>query len=171
MFYTVPMRKILFKPLFFTLIFLLCSLQSLYADSKNQTMYICLNTVDLMEKPSTRSKKTGSLFYGSKITTKEEKNNWIFIQSDDKPSLQGWVPSGAVTKKKVTAKNQAGSANASEIALTGKGFSSSIEKEYAKNYEVNFSDVDYIESLNVSDASNLEFMEEGNLKAGGNDED
>lgn len=134
-------------------------------------MYICLNTVDVMEKPSTRSKKVEGLSYGSKVTATEEKNNWTFITLADNKTVTGWVPSGALTKKKVTIKNQASSANASEIALAGKGFSSSIEKEYAKNYEINFSDIDYIENLAVSEETNIKFMEEGNLKAGGNDEE
>lgn len=134
-------------------------------------MYICNNTVDVMEKPSARSKKIGALSYSNKVTIIEEKNNWVFIQSDSNNSIKGWVPSGTLTKKKITTQNKAGSANASEIALAGKGFSASIEKEYAQAHNVDFSDIDYIESLSVTDEKNIKFMNEGNLKSGGNDEE
>lgn len=164
-------KKLLFKPLFILLLLLGIYTQSLFADSKNQTMYICLNTVDVMEKPSTRSKKTGTLSYSNKVSVTEEKNNWSFIQAEDNSSVTGWVPSGALTKKKITAKNKASSANASEIALAGKGFSSSIEKEYAQKHQVDFSEIDYIENLSVTEDKNIKFMKEGNLKAGENDEE
>lgn len=146
------------------------SLQSIFAaDKSSKTMYICLSPAELMEKPSTRSKKIMNLDYGTKVVQIDEKSNWVFVNLDENSSVSGWVPSGALTKKKVSTKNLASSANASEIALAGKGFSASIEEEYAKNYEIKFNEVDYIESLGVSDSQNDDFIRSGKLN-GASDE-
>ena len=158
------------KRVLFLAIVALLSFQAVFsAEKSSKTMYVNLSPAELMEKPSVRAKKVTSLEYGTKVTMVKEKSNWTYVILDEDSSVYGWVPSGALTKKKVSTKNLASSASASEIALAGKGFSASIEDEYARNYEINFNDVDYIESLGVSLSQNEDFIKSGNLNGASNE--
>lgn len=82
---------------------------------------------------------------------------------------KGWIPSSALSKKKVLASSST-TADAKEIALAGKGFSSSIESTYAKEFNVDYSDVDYVESQSVSDKELQSFIVEGQLNSGEDNE-
>ena len=97
---------------------------------------------------------------------KEEKS-WVYVQLVDDKSVEGWLPSSALTSKKIKDKVDATSANADEIALAGKGFNKTIEAVYAEQFEMNFSVVDYIESLGADQDEAIAFAQAGQLNDGG----
>lgn len=159
--------KSIFKKL--TLLFVLfLSLNSAYAKSK--TMYICLEPAVLREKASAVSSKIHELEYGTPVYVIQEKKNWALVCDVEDDSVSGWVPATALSKKKIVAKGSKTSADADEIALAGKGFNSTIEAVYSDEFEIDYSSVDYVESLQTSEASVVKFIKEGQLFLGDSDE-
>lgn len=89
------------------------------------TMYISSKQVQLREKATALSKKTGVLSFSTVVTVLETKGNWSKIQEIEEPFLIGWVKSSNLTKKKISALSIA-STNADELALAGKGSINSL---------------------------------------------
>jgi len=141
-----------------------------FSAAGKRPLYVTLDTAELREKPSAVSKKVGTMHYGDMVLVLEEKKNWSFVCSyEGEDSVQGWLPSSALTKKKILTAGNKNSADADEIALAGKGFNSTIESVYADEFEIDYSDVDYVESQYVSDELVIQFIEEGKLFLGGPD--
>ena len=141
---------------------------SLYAKAKN-IMYVAVNSASLKVKASKFAKESAILEYGTAAIVIDEKGDWYFICDSNDETKKGWIPSSALSKKKVLASSST-TADAKEIALAGKGFSSSIESTYAKEFNVDYSDVDYVESQSVSDKELQSFIVEGQLNSGEDNE-
>lgn len=131
---------------------------SLFAAPK---MYISEKDVSLKSSTSFFASKIGSLKYGDQVTVLETNGKWSKIQSINTPDLSGWVSSSQLTKRKIMASNNYFSADTSELALAGKGFSSSKSKRKVKS---NFDSIKIIEEVNLTEEELLEFIKEGNLK-------
>lgn len=131
-----------------------------------KTAYISLDPASLKESASSFSKDIGTVEYGSKVLVLEEKKNWARIELYDNRSVTGWVPSSALSTKKIKAKGSGATADADEIALAGKGFTATIEAVYADEYSIDYSAVDYAELQTPSQDAILEFIREGGLAGG-----
>ncbi|MCQ2592855.1 MAG: SH3 domain-containing protein [Treponema sp.] len=150
------------KIIFGILLNLLC-FSSLYA--KSSEMYVATEVLIVKQKASIGAKQVGKLFYGDKVTFIKEKGNWAQIKSS-KGNINGWVNSNSITRKKIVASNSQVSTNASELALAGKGFSSTIEEQYTQVYNISFDEVDSIEQNSVSENATMSFIEKGRLFLG-----
>lgn len=139
----------------------------LFAAPSSKTMYVSLDPVSLKESASSFSKDVGTIEYASKVRVLEEKKNWVHIELESNPGINGWVPSSALSSKKIKAKGTGTTADADEIALAGKGFTSSIEAVYAEEYAIDYSAVDYAEEQAASMEDILTFIREGGLAEGG----
>ncbi|MCR4954415.1 MAG: SH3 domain-containing protein [Treponema sp.] len=137
-----------------------------YAKPSKKPMYIAMDPAPLREKASAVSTKVGELNYGDEVLVLQEKKNWSLICLYYDDSVQGWIPNTALSKKKIVANGSKTSADADEIALAGKGFNSTIEAVYAEEYEIDYSQVDYVESQSVSEAEIEKFAKEGKLFLG-----
>ena len=135
--------------------------------SKGTNMYTLLNPTPLKEKASALSSKIYELEYGTMVVLAEEKGSWAFVYDSNDYSVCGWVPRSALSKKKVTAELSKTTANADEIALAGKGFTSAIEAVYANEYSIDYSDVDFVEKNSIKDDDILDFIQDGKLFVGG----
>ena len=148
----------------------ICLSLPLMAASKAKTQYVAIDPAPLKAKPAASSKKIGSIEYASAVIVLQEEKSWVYVQLVDDKSVEGWLPASALTSKKIKDKASSTSANADEIALAGKGFNSTIEAVYAEQYEMNFSIVDYIESLGADQDEAIAFAQEGQLNDGGAEE-
>lgn len=131
-----------------------------------KTAYISLDPASLKESASSFSKDVGQIDYAAKVRVLEEKKNWSRIELFDDKSVTGWVPSSALSSKKIKAKGTGAIADADEIALAGKGFTSTVEAVYAEEYEIDYTPVDYAELQSASPEAVLEFIREGGLAGG-----
>jgi len=124
--------------------------------------YVSVQKLQLKKSPSYFSGSLASLAYGSQVTVISSKGKWSQVKSGNKT---GWVKKASLTKKKISS---AGSANASakEISLAGKGFSQEIENEYKKSSGADYSSVDKMEKLSISDSQEKAFLQEGSLYMG-----
>ncbi|MBO4628816.1 MAG: SH3 domain-containing protein [Treponema sp.] len=144
-----------------------CLAVPLFSASKAKTQYVAIDPAPLKAKPAASSKKVGTAEYASAVLVLKEEKSWVYVQLVSDKSVEGWLPASALTSKKIKEKVDATSANADEIALAGKGFNSTIEAVYAEQYEMNFSVVDYIESLGAQQEEAIAFAQEGQLNDGG----
>lgn len=149
------------KKRFIFICLILCAF-SLFAEAPKK-MYVTSETVDLKAKSSMTSKTIEVLSLGDVVYVSNTKGNWSYV-TNEATNSSGWVNSSVLTKKKVVAKGNKVSANASELALAGKGFSAEIESEYKKTSEADFASVDLIEQNLISFEQIGSFMAEGNLE-------
>ena len=142
-----------------------------YAKPKEKALYISLDPAVLKEKASALSAKVGELSYGDSVILLDEKKNWSYVCSVDDDSVQGWIPSSALSKKKIVAGATKTTADADEIALAGKGFNSTIEAVYADEFEIDYTDVDFVEAQLADIDDVVAFIEDGRLFVGGSEDD
>lgn len=132
------------------------------SSDKDKVMYVAIESLSVKTKASITGKEIGILNYGDKVIVTNEKGSWSKI-SFDKETLEGWVNTSSLTKKKIIASENKVSTNANELALAGKGLNSTVEATYGVEYEINYDLVDEIENNQVSEEEVIEFIEEGKL--------
>lgn len=152
------------------LLAVMSTLSFVYAKPSKKPLYVAMDSAPLREKASAVSAKVGELNYGDEVRVLQEKKNWSLVCLYDDDSVKGWIPVSALSKKKIVASGSKTSADADEIALAGKGFNSTIEAVYAEEYEIDYSEVDFVESQSVSEKEIEKFAKEGKLFLGENDD-
>jgi uncharacterized protein YgiM (DUF1202 family) len=158
------MKKIL---VFFSLILFVAGIVAAQA-IPGGTLYVAVKTVTLKESTGSFSANKGTLNYGEKVTVVKVDGKFTQIKSAKNPSVTGWTASSNLSVKQVVA-GTASTASAKEVALAGKGFSQEVEKTYkSQKKNLNYADVDKVESVTVSENELKKFLEEGRLKMGGN---
>lgn len=130
-------------------------------------MYVAVDTVAVKAKASVTSQKVGELVYGDSVQVLNEKGSWMEVMSSSDESIKGWVNSGSLTKKKIVVNSKKVSTDASELALAGKGFNSTIEAEFSQEQDLSFTAVDDIESETPTLEEIIEFIKEGRLMLDG----
>ena len=132
------------------------------------TLYVSVKSAAVKSGSGSFSSTVANVGYGDVVTVIKagDKNTQIKL-SDGKT---GWVSTGSLTKKKIVKSSNGSTVKAStkEIALAGKGFSAQSETAYkTQNSTLDFSKVDEIEKITVSDSVLQDFIADGNLKDGG----
>lgn len=155
------MKRIMIKKVF--IVVLLSFSTFLFAAGKS-TMYVKIKTAQVKEKSSKKSKSSGTIPYGASVTVLNSIDGWYYI-SCDKPKIVGWVASSSLSRKNVNGRGKVSSANAKELALAGKGLTASIESTYADTENVDFSEVNKIETISVSDEEVYQFIINGELNS------
>jgi uncharacterized protein YgiM (DUF1202 family) len=145
-------------------LFLLLTLTTLcgmvYAQ-QGKTMYVAVKNAYLKSSTGIFASKVSAAALGEPVTVVTDKGKWAQVKTAK--SLTGWIPMTSLSSKRVTGSGY--SASAGEIALAGKGFSAETELEYKKN-GVDYTAVDSMEALNVSDDDLLKFINDGRLAKG-----
>lgn len=145
------------------LLFLVFAAQNVFA--ADVTKYVALNDCTLRQKDSATSKVLATLERGTAVIVVNEKGSWSYVKKSENSSVTGWIPTSALSKKKIIASKNV-NASAKEIALAGKGLWKSMEADMSREYSYNYSLVDYVEKVSISDAEIVAFMKEGKLNAG-----
>ncbi len=149
------------------LLLVLCIASAVYAASKDktpETVYVAVENAMLKEKPARFGSQIVSLNYGDVLTVIQADGDWYEV-FDSYSGEYGWIPVGMVSKRRIIAGRQA-SATLDEIALAGKGFSQEVEDLYKNNSDIDFSLIDSVENVNISDDDLLKFLADGNLQEG-----
>lgn len=130
------------------------------------TMYVNVKESTLKSGTNFFSSKNGNVYYGDPILVLEESGRWSKVQSLTNPSINGWVSSANLTRKKIV-QGKTGEFSEKELALAGKGFSAEVEGAMQERHgELRFDLVDQIEKTTISDDILLVFLTEGNLLGG-----
>ena len=132
------------------------------------TLYVAVKTVTLKASTGSFAANKGTLNYGDKVTVIRIDGRFAEIKSASNSSLTGWTATANLSAKQVVAGNSS-AASAREVALAGKGFNQEVENSY-KNQKnnLNYADVDKVETITISEADLKKFLEDGRLKMGDN---
>ncbi len=103
----------------------------------------------LRDNPSYLGKALETLNAGARVATLGEQGAWTQVKSGN---LQGWLPNTALRAAAVSlgagASRAASGAQASEVALAGKGFNRQVEAEYrASHTGADYAAVDMMENI------------------------
>jgi len=130
------------------------------------TLYVSVKNVSLKSGSGLLSSTTGTLTLGDQVTVIQVNGKNVEVRSVKDSALTGWTSSGNFSTKQVVA-GTTSTATAREVALAGKGLNQEVEQEY-KNQQtnLNYADVDKVESITVSEAELKKFLDEGRLKTG-----
>jgi uncharacterized protein YgiM (DUF1202 family) len=151
------------KRLMFIALFCLAAV-GLFAQRAGSTMYVNVNSASLKSSTGFFASSTGTVRYGDQVTIVSVNGKWSQIRTGN---TTGWIPSASLTTKRISTQGNTANASASEIALAGKGFSPEVEAEYKKSGEpLNYTAIDAMERVTVTDGDLLAFIEEGHLAKG-----
>jgi len=136
-----------------------------------KTMSVQVKNCQLRDKPSFLSKIVTNLSYADQVNVQQERDNWYKVSAVNKKG-SGWVHVSALSEKKIILKSGSkdieNAASSDELALAGKGFNEEVEKEYRnKNKNADFTWIDKMEKIVVSQNEIQKFLKEGGLKAQG----
>lgn len=136
------------------------------AAKKNQ-MSIQIKEGHLRSTPSFLGKILAALDYGDRVEVLEQQELWVRVQAFEYNET-GWIHDSALTTKKIILNpgkaDVEQAATSDELALAGKGFNQDVEREYsAKNPQLDYTLIDEMEQVVVSQAQIVQFLDEGEL--------
>ena len=147
------MKKILF------FIAMIACTSFIYAKPKK--MYVSAEKINLKSSTSFFAKQLEALDYGQQVLVLETKGKWSKVQPVENAEISGWISSSLLSKRKLISSFNNFSATTDELALAGKGFSSS--DNWGKS-NANYDAVKQIEGQIISNEELLNFIQEGELK-------
>jgi len=138
---------------------------------EQKLMSIQVKKGTVRSQPSFLGKVVAELNYGDQVAVQNVKGPWYFI---DRPggSPDGWMHSSALSTKKIVLKPGASdvdkAASSDELTLAGKGFNQQVENDFkSKNPNVDFTWINKMEKMDVSQNQIQNFVEEGKLSPQG----
>jgi uncharacterized protein YgiM (DUF1202 family) len=131
-----------------------------------ETLMVKVQTTYLRQEPKFYASTVAVLNAGEVVETISAENGWYQVKTGK--GAVGWLHSSAVQTGKFSLaamdKSLKTQATADEIALAGKGFNKQVEESYKTQHsEANFSEVDRMLKIKVSQSQLLEFLKEGKL--------
>ncbi|MGD9732122.1 MAG: SH3 domain-containing protein [Desulfamplus sp.] len=136
-----------------------------------KTANIIVKQGALRSQPSFIGQMISNLNYGESVEISSQSNGWSNVRVI-RTGLRGWLHNSALSQKAVTL--QSGglsgthSATGDELALAGKGFNRQVEQQYqAKNPNIDFSWINNMEAVTISDFQIQQFLREGEVVPGG----
>ena len=140
----------------------LCWGEVLKVSQPNQSLY---------PDPDFASTPVGTVPVGAEVNVERQAGDWYKVEYEGKT---GWINRQAFPAPATASKFSLGGlltgtpvkqTSGDEVALAGKGFTPEVETGYrAKHPEMNFAQVDKIESFKVDPATLQAFITEGDLK-------
>lgn len=152
------------------MIFLVLYLMPVYVLGQRM-MSVQVKSGDVRSAPSFLGAILSKVSYGDRLFVQEEKEAWVKVSIPGK-KVEGWIHSSALTSKIVVLRAGASdvkqAATTDELALAGKGFNKQVEKEFrGKNPRLDFTLIDKMEKISVSQSEIQKFLKAGELSPGG----
>ena len=141
-----------------------------FADAaRSASMSVQVRETQVRNTPDFLGKIAGTLAYGDEVETIQTQGSWVKVNT--KKGVAGWVNESALSSRKIALSSAGRSdrlgASADEVATAGKGFTKEVEDQYkARNTQVSFAWVDYMEKIKVSPAGAVEFLSDGQVRGG-----
>lgn len=141
------------------------------AAATEKMMSIQVRKGDIRTTPSFLGKILTRLNYGDRVITYEEQGRWVKIKVPS-GSREGWLHSSSLTPKKIIltagAADVTQTASSEEVALAGKGFNRQVENSFrAQNRDIDFTWIDRMEQIVVSESDMRKFLKAGRLNPEG----
>ncbi len=130
------------------------------------TLSVQVKAGDVRSTPSFLGNILAKLPYGARVAATGERGDWIGVAGG---GVTGWMHRSALTEKEIVFKAGAADvdqyATSEEISLAGKGFSEEVENAYkSRNPNVDFTWIDRMEAITVSQNEMLRFLQEGQVR-------
>lgn len=148
------------KRLFFVMLIAVLGGAAAFSQAQ-KTMYVVVKSTPVKSSTGFFARTVKTLALGDTVTAVRESGKWTEVRSG---SVSGFVAATSLSSKRVTGSGN--SASAGEIALAGKGFSPETEKEFKNVDKLDYSGVDAMERLTVSESDLLKFISDGHLSKG-----
>ena len=152
----------MFKKTLGVILILLLSFTSLLVAA--ETLKVRVKSSKLRQSPKFYAGSVASLEFGDALEKITAQGDWI--QAKTKTGTTGWIHSSAVTVPQfsLTAGRTAQEeTSADEVALAGKGFNQQVEEEYRKNSDLDYTWVDRMAQMRVTESEMERFFREGKL--------
>jgi uncharacterized protein YgiM (DUF1202 family) len=132
-----------------------------------KAMSVQVKQCQLRNKPSFLGKVVTSIDYGKRVDVEKEENSWAMVSLPKGGS--GWVHLSALSEKEIVLNPNSQeiqeAASSDEIALAGKGFNKQVEEKFKQeNKNIDFSWIDKMEKITVSQNEMQNFVSKGGLK-------
>jgi len=127
------------------------------------TMYVSVKEIALKSGTGFFASTKGTIKYGDTVTIVRVDGRFVEVRSAS--NITGWTATANLSARQVVA-GTSSTATAKEVALAGKGFNAEVESSYRENQNLNYADVDRVESISVDEAALRRFLEEGRLSMG-----
>jgi uncharacterized protein YgiM (DUF1202 family) len=131
-----------------------------------QTVYVTARSLALKSGTGFFARSVGTLNYGDEVTVLQISGKWAEVRYSGSRTMSGWVAHTNLTTKRIVATGGTGSASSREVAMAGKGFTEEVEDVYRETSSADFSAVDAVEAIRISDDDLLIFVTEGRLSMG-----
>lgn len=159
-----------FKSVFFISLLIVLTGFTVFA-IEQKMMSIQVKKGAVRARPSFLGKMIAQLKYGDRVEVRDVKGSWYFI-NQPKGRTDGWMHSSALSMKKILLKAGAAdveqAASSDEITLAGKGFNKQVEKDFkSKNPQVDFTWINKMEKMTVSQNQIKAFIKKGQLSPKG----
>jgi hypothetical protein len=144
---------------------LLFAAASVFADE----MSVTVQKTPVRDKPSFLGKTLVVLNYADRVTVLDQSNPaWVKVVAPD-GKVQGWVSAKALQAKKIVlaagSQDVNQSASSGEVALAGKGFNETVEKEYKADGKLDYTWVDKMGKIEVTTDQLSTFISQGGLSS------
>ena len=131
------------------------------------SMQVQVEQTPMRESASFLGRVVTTVSYGDSLQLIQATRGWMQVRATD--GTIGWLHESALTPKKVTLKSGAESvqttADTREVALAGKGFSETVEKQYqAENQAIDFTWLDRMDTFAVPEQAKIDFLKQGGLQ-------
>ena len=146
---------------YFLLFLIMVFSSSLLFSQTSSARFVSVQTEEIKENATAFSRTLGSLAMGDRVNMTSDDGRWAQISTG---TISGWVRSSSLTSRRVLPAG-ASAATAAEIALAGKGFTQELENEY-KRSGLDFSMVDYMETIVITAQELFVFIRDGRLSRG-----
>jgi hypothetical protein len=144
-----------------------------YGQSVGDQVIVGVRETAFRGNPSALGGVISYLAYEDALEVLEIRGDWLRCRMENGDG-EGWVHSSAIVKPArgglfASSGSSIGSqATTEEVALAGKGFNSEVEQRYASENDLDYRNVDRIESDYVFEVDELiAFLEEGGMNAEG----
>lgn len=131
-----------------------------------QVMSVQVRSGQLRDKPGYLGRLVTLLPYGDPVTLDAEEGEWRKVTST-KQNKTGWMHQSALSEQKIilrpTNRDVEAAAQSDELALAGKGFNKQVEEQYMEEKGLDYTLVDEMEDLSVSQDDIQAFVKSGEL--------
>lgn len=153
-----------------SLIMLFLLAGAVLSTAAQQQMSVIVKQTQVRENPTYLAKILAVLSYGNRVTVADQQNgaprDWVKVTIPEK-QLSGWVNVAALTQKKIIltagSENVSASASSGDVAVAGKGFNESVERQYRNDNSLDYTWVDRMSNYVVSTDEVAAFMKEDGL--------
>jgi len=121
----------------------------------------------LRSRPSFLGTIVTRVSYGDRLVVRGRQGSWSKVGLEGR-GVEGWIHTSALTSKTIVLRagdqDVRQAASSDELALAGKGFNAQVEDAFrTQNPKIDFSWIDKMEKIVVSQNEMQAFLQEGNV--------